>query len=64
MNIVKTILLGGIVYFCVYFGLPTWKMDNPNMWLTFLFWGICVTVLGINWSKSKATPFTWVGVSN
>ena len=66
MNIVKAILLGLVVYVSIYFGLPTWQMDNPSMWMMFLFWGVCLILLGSKTSvrgKFKASAFTWIGVA-
>lgn len=60
MNIVKTILFGGIVYLCIYFGLPTWQTDNPAMWGTFFFLSIILAFLGVN-SENKFTLVSWVG---
>ncbi|MDG1949226.1 MAG: hypothetical protein P8J32_00175 [bacterium] len=66
MNIVKAILLGLIVYVSIYFGLPTWQMDNPSMWFMFVFWGLSLVFLGSKTNiegKIQSTAFTWIGVA-
>lgn len=62
MNIAKAIFFGIFIHLSIYLGLPTWQFDNPNMWLLFIFWSLCLALIGTNWNRQKSTLATGLGL--
>lgn len=53
MNIVKVIIFGAIVYAWFYFGLPVLRVDNPNIYISMLFFSIVMLLLNFTLNPNK-----------